>query len=229
MVAKVEQGRPASVVGYARLGDALGLTPRFSFQSERSSWTQRDRDAVHSAMAEVEAQVLRARGHDVLIDEPYQHYKFAGRADVVAINRPRRALLHLENRTRFPDIQEFAGAFNAKRAYLAPELARRHGLSRFDTVTHVVVALWSSEVLHVVRRKLATFGSLCPDAPDAFGAWWSGEPPRGAATTFVLLDPGTAIDSRRRAWVGLQHVPIVRPRYRGYAEALAELRAIGLA
>jgi hypothetical protein len=162
MVAKVEQGQPASVITYVRLAAALGLKPSFALHTERSTWSNRDRDAVHAAVGEVEAL-----GYELLIDEPYQHYQFAGRADVVAINRPGRAMIHLENRTRFPDIQEFAGAFNAKRAYLAQELARRHGLPRLDTVTHVVVALWSSEVLHAVRRRLSTFQSLCPDPDDA--------------------------------------------------------------
>jgi hypothetical protein len=228
MVAKVEQGRASSIAGYVRLADAVGLKPTFSLHAERTT-SKRDRDAVHAAMGEVEARHLRSLGYEVLIDEPYQHYHFAGRADVVAINRGKRALLHLENRTRFPDIQEVAGAFNAKRAYLAPELVRRFGLPRLETITHVVVALWSSEVLHVVRRKSSTFESLCPDPTDAYAAWWSGGPQPGSATTFVLLDPLAVSGARRRAWVGLQHVPIVRPRYRGYADALAALRMAGLA
>jgi transcriptional regulator with XRE-family HTH domain len=227
MVADIEAGKPATIGGYARLAHALDLVPRFSFHSERST-SRRDRDAVHSAMGEVEARRLRPRGLEVLIDEPYQHYQFAGRADLVAIDRARRALLHLENRTRFPDIQDFAGTFNAKRAYLAADLARRHGLPPFDTVTHVVAALWSAEVIHVVRRRLSTFQAVCPDPADVFEGWWSGDPPVGTSTTFVLLDPVAVTASRRRAWVGLRQVPVVRPRYRGYANALIELRAAGL-
>jgi hypothetical protein len=227
-VANVEAGKPSSLEGYVRLGYALGLAPAFAFRSERTT-TSRDVDAVHAAMGELEAQHLRSLGNEVLIDEPYQHYQFAGRADLVAINRERRAMLHLENRTRFPDMQGFAGAFNAKRAYLAPNLARRHNLREFDTITHVVVALWSSEVLHTVRLRLSTFQSLCPDPADAFRAWWSGAPPSGHSSTLVLLDPTTGAGSRRRQWVGLEHAAVVRPRHRGYAETLARLRAVGLA
>jgi hypothetical protein len=180
-------------------------------------------------MGEVEARALRPFGFELLIDEPYQHYHYAGRADLVAISRQRRALLHLENKTRFPDVQEYAGAFNAKRAYLVSDLIRRYNLPPLTTITHVTVALWSSEVLHVLRRKQETFRSICPDPADALGAWWSGQPPVGTSTTLVLFDPLVAAGSRRRAWIGLDQIAIARPRYRGYADALAELKRAGLA
>ena len=123
---------------------------------------------MHAAMGEAEASHLRSRGHEVLLDEPYQHYQFAGRADVLAIDRQRKALLHIENRTRFPDLQAFAGSYNAKRAYLAPDLARRLGVDGgFRSVTHVVAGLWSSEVLHVVRLRPASFAAVCPDPTHA--------------------------------------------------------------
>ena len=144
-------------------------------------------------------------GHEVLLDEPYQHYQFAGRADVLAIDRQRRALLHIENRTRFPDLQAFAGSYNAKRAYLAPDLARRLGVDGgFRSVTHVVAGLWSSEVLHVVRLRPASFAAVCPDPTDGFATWWDGlEPPRGESSAFILFDPLPGQRQSRRRWVGL--------------------------
>ena len=54
-------------------------------------------------MGEYEASHLRALGFKVGIDEPYQHYQFAGRADLVAWDVDARAFLHIENGTRFPD------------------------------------------------------------------------------------------------------------------------------
>src|SRR5918992_4495904 len=145
----IERGRVASLETYVRLADALGLDPHLVLDSRASPRPVRDADPVHAAMGEAEAAHLHAVGHEVLLDEPYQHYQFAGRADVVAIDRAQRALLHLENRTRFPDIQSFAGSYNAKRAYLAGQLAERRGVrGGFAAVDHVVVALWSSEVLH---------------------------------------------------------------------------------
>ena len=140
-------------------------------------------------------------------------------------------MLHIENRTRFPDLQAFAGGYNAKRAYLAADLAGRLGIrGGFRSVTHVVAALWSSEVLHVVRLRQASFTALCPDPVDAFAAWWDGlEPIEGQSSAFVLFDPLPGRRRSRRRWVGLEDVPRVEPRYRGYAHALDLLRAAGRA
>jgi transcriptional regulator with XRE-family HTH domain len=230
-VHRIEFGAASSVDGYARLAVALGLEARFALGSERPTAAVRDADAVHAAMGEVEAAHLLGRTHEVLLDEPYQHYQFAGRADLVAIDRPRRALLHLENRTRFPDIQGAIGSYASKRAYLGAELAERLGIrGGFASETHVMVALWSSEVLHALRLREATFRSACPDPPEAFVAWWAGEPPAtGSTSTLVILDPIAGQRTTRRRWIGLEQVREVEPRYRGYADALTALRRAGLA
>jgi hypothetical protein len=217
---------------YARLAVALGLSPVFSMATTRRTATRpREADPVHAAMGEAEAAHFREHVREILLDEPYQHYQFAGRADLLAIDRERRALLHIENRTRFPHLQAFAGSYNAKRAYLADNVARRLGIGGgFRSVTHVVAALWSSEVLHVVRLRQATFGAVCPDAPDAFAAWWDGtEPPQGESSTFIRFDPLPGQRLNRRRWVGLDAVARVEPRYRGYADALERLRQSGSA
>ncbi|MCY7419236.1 MAG: hypothetical protein LH650_12225, partial [Chloroflexi bacterium] len=132
--------------------------------------------------------------------------------------------LHIENRTRFPDIQAVAGTFNAKRAHLAASIAQRVGLRRFTSETHVVAALWSSEVLHTLRLRPATFRALCPDPLDSFEAWWRGEPPSsGMTSTFVLLDP--AATGRQRRFISLDAaLTSARPRSRGYAEVAERLR-----
>jgi transcriptional regulator with XRE-family HTH domain len=145
----IESGRPSSLEGYVRLADALGLEPGFSLHRKRHARSTDDVDPVHAAMGEAEAAHLSAFGLDVMLDEPYGHYQFSGRADLIAVDREMRALLHLENRTRCPDVQAAIGSYNAKRAYLAPELARRLGIrGEFRSVTHVIVALWSAEALH---------------------------------------------------------------------------------
>lgn len=228
---RIEAGAASTLSGYARLGVALGLDARFSLAHERAAAALRDADAVHAAMGEVEAVRLQGHGHQVLLDEPYQHFQFAGRADLVAVDRARRALLHLENRTRFPDVQGFAGSFNAKRAYLARDLAQRLGIpGGFRSETHVVVVLWSAEVLRVLRLREATFRSTCPDPPDRFATWWSGEPvPAGRSSSLVILDPLPGRRATRRRWAGLDDIRLVEPRYRGYADALAELRRAGAA
>jgi len=236
-VQRLEGGARGSVGAYARLAVALGLEPSFTLVSRAAAGRRTatssspSDDAVHAAMGEAEAAQLRGRDCEVLLDEPYQHYQFAGRADVVALDRARRAMLHIENRTRFPDIQAFAGSYNAKRAYLAEDLARRLDIrGGFRSVSHVVAALWSSEVLHVVRLREASFASVCPQPADAFAAWWEGtDPAPGSASAFILFDPIGGRRLTRRRWVGLNDVRRVEPRYRGYADALDRLRGVGQA
>ena len=225
-----EAGHRASLEMYARLGHALGLWLQAELIDPRrgSAPSLRDEDPVHAAMGEYEATHLRRLGFEVAIDEPYQHYQFAGRADVVGWSSSSRALLHIENRTRFPNVQEAAGSYNAKRAYLGAVLAERLGIrGGFRSETHVLVGLWSAELLHILRLRRATFTSLCPDAIEAFQGWWSGKPPtHGRTSAFVLLDLFAA--GRERRFVDLRAALAgIRPRTRGYAEAADRLRSRG--
>lgn len=231
-VHKLEIGKVCSLDTYVRVGLALGLDPRFTLLPEPKIGSPRDADPVHAAMGEIEAAHFRALGHELRLDEPYQHYQFAGRADAAIIDRGRRALLHLENRTRFPDTQGFLGSWNAKRAYLANDLAKRLEIrGGWLSIDHVVVALWSSEVLHSLRLRTETFRSACPDGPDRFAAWWAGSAPPapGTRASLVVFDPLPGQRISRRRWIGLDDMRSVDPRYRGYTEALAALRAAGLA
>ena len=180
-------------------------------------------------MGELEAATLARNGHHVAIDEPYQHFQFAGRADVLAWDRDGRHLLHIENRTRFPNIQEAIGSFNAKRRYLPGVMAERlgNGARGFESVTHVMAVLWSSEAMHAIRMHPATFEAVCPDPADAFEAWWrGGDPAPGVSSTLVVLDPAPAT-ARHCAWTSLTDP--TRPRHRGYAEAAAALASLSRA
>ena len=229
-VQDVEAGAPASLEAYARIALALGLRPDLLLGDPRRLG-RRDRggeDLVHAAMGELEVRRLRPAGCRVAIDEPYQHFQFAGRADVVAWDPAQRWLLHIENRTRFPNVQEAIGSYGAKRAYLADALAARWGIvGGWRSVTHVIVALWSSEVLHVLRLRSETFRAVCPDLPDAFAAWWRAPSVglavgAGTTSTLVVLDPlpGTA---ERHRWLGFEAALRGRPRLRGYADAASQL------
>jgi transcriptional regulator with XRE-family HTH domain len=229
VVQGIESGRRASMESYVRLAHALVLSLEVELTDprRRRGPSARDEDPVHAAMGELEAAHLRALGFQVAIDEPYQHYQFAGRADVVAWSASDRALLHIENRTRFPNLQEAAGSYNAKRAYLGAVLAERLGIrGGFGSETHVLVGLWSAELLHTLRLRRATFQSVCPDAIDSFEAWWNRHPPLvGRTSTFVLLDPFAA--GRMRPYVDLETaVGGVRPRLRDYAEAARRLSSM---
>lgn len=181
-------------------------------------------DLVHAAMGELEARWLARHGFELAIDYPYQHYQFAGRADLLAWTTEPPALLHIENRTRFPDLQSAAGSFNAKRRYLAGALAVHLGIRGFLSQTHVLAGLWSAEVIHAVRLRRASFLALCPDSDERLRWWLRGEPPvPGNSSTFVLLDP--LAQGRQARTVGMDRVLSgVRPRVRGYAEAAQELQ-----
>jgi len=227
VIAHIESGHPASLETYARLSTALGLRLELGLvDPRRRTGPSREADLVHAAMGDAEARHLRAHGFDVGLDVPYQHYQFAGRADLLAWDRERRTLLHVENRTRFPNLQEAFGSYNAKRAYLAADVAERIGLGGgWRSETHVIAAFWSSEVLHSLRLRTASFEAVCPDPVDAFAAWWSGEPPAlGQASCLVVFDPDPGPGGRRRRFIGLAEAMRAEPRYRDYAAAARALR-----
>ena len=200
MVQRVEAGAPASLETYARVFTALDLLPELTATDPRRRTVRpaREEDPVHSAMGELEATRLRAHGFTIGIDEPYQHFQFAGRADVVAWNRRERALLHIENRTRFPNVQEALGSYGAKRAYLPGVLAERLelGLAGWRVVTHAIVAAWTGEALHPIRLRFETFRSACPDPSDDLEAWWSGRmpPPAGRRARSSSSTPSRTVD-----------------------------------
>jgi transcriptional regulator with XRE-family HTH domain len=225
-VSGVEAGRVASLETYARLAVALGLTLDVSLEGRRRRTHGRATDLVHAAMGEIEAAWLSGAGYEVAIDHPYQHYQFAGRADVIAWTLDPPALLHIENRTRFPDLQEVVGSYNAKRQFLADTVARQLAIRRFVSETHVIIGLWSAEVIHSVRLRAATFRAVCPHSDERLKAWLRGEPPAdGRSSSFVLLDPSAT--GRQRSTVGLDRVLAgIRPRVRGYREAVEELRRV---
>ena len=226
----IESGRTARLETQIRIVRAL--RPRIEVDvvdpRKRDRGPARLEDPVHAAMGEVQAARLRSLGLRVGLDEPYQHYQFAGRADVVAWSAERRSLLHIENRTRFPNLQEAFGSFNAKKEFLGSELARRAGVTSWRSETHVMAVQWSAEAIHAVRIHRASFASICPDSGESFGQWWSGEPTSARRqSVLVIFDPTEGRRSDRLRWVSLAESDGVRPRYRDYADALERLSAVG--
>jgi transcriptional regulator with XRE-family HTH domain len=225
-IQRLEAGRPGLLRTYARVAVVLNLRPELHLVDERRTPVPRAEDPVHAWMGDVEAAHLQALRFPVALDEPYQHYQFAGRGDVVAWSLERRSLLHIENRTRYPNLQDALGSYNAKRAYLADTIAERLKLrGGFLSITHVMAGLWSSEVQHVLRLRTATFRATCPDDESAFAAWWNAEPPaNGVTSSFILLDPVDRKHSRR--WVGLDAALRAEARYRGYVEAASAIESV---
>jgi transcriptional regulator with XRE-family HTH domain len=223
--AELEMAGRASIDRWVAVSMALGLELEMGLidPAHRGRSASRIDDPVHAAMGEIELARLGRLGIPAAVEEPYQHFQFAGRADVVGWTHDPPALLHLENRTRFPTVGDVAGSWNAKRRWLGSEVARRLGIPGFASETHMMVCLWSGEILHELRRRPATFRSLAPDPADRFASWWEGRAPgRGQSSSLALLDP-FAMD-RRRAWVDLEAaLTTARPRVRGYAEAAERL------
>jgi len=227
----VETGRTSSMETYVRVARALHLRLEIDLVDPRRRRTKDERpvDPVHAAMGEFEVARFRKLGFGTRVDEPYQHFQFAGRGDAVAWSAE-GALRHIENKTEFRDLQDAFGAFSAKRAYLGRELAERLGVKRWTSHTHVMAVLPSVEALRAIRRHRASFSSVCPDPPGSFVAWWSGRPPgSGSHSTLVVLDPietgkaPAAVPAQR--WIGLEDIDSAKPRYRNYKEAAAALRS----
>lgn len=219
-----EAGRVCSLATYVRISVALNLRLEFALTDpRRGGRSNTGADYVHAAMGELEAAHFGSFGLPVGIDEPYQHYRFSGRADVISWRLEPTALLHIENRTQFPDIQGMAGAWNAKRSYLPGALAERLGVRHWQSVCHAMVVLWSAEALDTLRSSPASFRTLASDGDEAFQVWWRGEPPAaGTSSTLLVLDP--AARSRQPAFVSLATALAARAPHRNYADAAAALR-----
>jgi transcriptional regulator with XRE-family HTH domain len=230
LVYRVERGEPASLDALVRLAAALGLRLELELEDPRArDRPVRAQDPVHAAMVEALAARYAAQGRVVTVDEPFQHYQFAGRADLAVVDPAGPDLVHHEVKTAVPNVGELAGAWNVKRQYLARVLADRHGLRvGFRSVTHVLTIAWTAECLHVVRLRESTFRALGPDSTEPFDRWWKGTSPGpGVTSAVVLLDPVER--PRAPAWAGLEGARTVRSRHAGYAALLDALRRAGRA
>ncbi len=227
LVYRVERGDLSTLETYARLGAALALPIEVSFDDPRTRAPRRAEDPVHAAIVEMLAARYATQDRLVVADEPFQHYQFAGRADLAVIDPAGPDLLHHEVKTAIANVGELAGAWNVKRQYLARALAERHAMpDGFRSVTHVLTIAWTAECLHVIRLREATIRSLGPDASETFEAWWRGARPGAPAviSTVVVLDP--VARPRAMAWAPLRDVRTLRPRHAGYADLLRELRHV---
>jgi transcriptional regulator with XRE-family HTH domain len=217
------RGEPVSLEAAIRMVGALGLKLEWDLVDPRRKAPRPSQDIVHSAMGEFEAKHLRGLGFAIAMDEPYQHYQFAGRADLVAWDLDSRSLLHIENRTLFPDFQEAEGSFKSNVAYLGPVLAERNGIRAWRSETHVMACLWSSEMLHSLRLRTESFRAIAGGGDRNFAGWWAGNSvPEGSFAELVVIDP--LATGRQRRFISLEEALTARPRWAGYRE-IAEVLA----
>ncbi len=167
---------------------------------------------MHAAVVELLAARYAAQGRVVAADEPYQHYQFAGRADLAVVETAGPDLLHHEVKTAIPNVGELARAWNAKRRYLAAAIVERHGIrTGFRSVTHVLTVAWTADCLHVLWLREATIRSLGQDPSLSFAAWWDGGRPEaaGITSTVVVIDPMAR--PRARVWAPLDRDAATSP------------------
>lgn len=231
LVYLVERGDPTTIETYARFGTALGMRLEASLQDpHEKARPGRAEDPVHAAIVEGLVARYETQGRLVGADEPFQHFQFAGRADVTAVDTAGPDLLHHEVKTAIVNVGELAGAWNVKRQYLARALADRSAIrGGFRSVTHVLTIAWTADCLRVLRLREATLRSLGPDVPGPFARWWDGGRPEAPATTSIVIVLDPLERPRAPAWAPLQDLGALRPRHRSYADLLHELHKVGRA
>ena len=227
----VERGDPTTIETCARFGTALGMRLEASLQDpHEKARPGRAEDPVHAAIVEGLVARYETQGRLVGADEPFQHFQFAGRADVTAVDTAGPDLLHHEVKTAIVNVGELAGAWNVKRQYLARALADRYAIrGGFRAVTHVLTIAWTADCLRVLRLREATLRSLGPDVPGPFARWWDGGRPEAPATTSIVIVLDPLERPRAPAWAPLQDLGALRPRHRSYADLLHELHKVGRA
>ena len=224
MVYRIEAGQPGSLDAFARLAVALGRTARLELIDPR----RRD-------MRPISARILCIR--------PWASSKrpTSGRSastwvlmSLISTTSSRDARISLHgtstrglcctSRTGLdsPTSRRWPALSTRNGPTWPPTSPTRAGVPSWRSETHVIAALWSSEVLHALRLRTSSFRALCPDSPETFSEWWAGRPPKaGATSTIIVLDP--LASPKRRAFVGLDDALGARPRYRGYADAAVML------
>ena len=84
----------------------------------------------------------------------------------------------------------------------------------------------SGDRFAVAKSHPATLRALGPEGTRPFEAWWAGTPMPGKHRGLVVFDPVDRGPTQPH-WVDLDTALGTRTRYRGYLEALEELRAAG--
>jgi transcriptional regulator with XRE-family HTH domain len=171
LVSRIERGvaEAVSVRELDRVAKALNI--RLSLNSW---WRDGDLaqllDAGHAAIVEYTVGWLRRRGWEVLVEYGFNHYGERGSVDIVAWHPRFRALLLVEVKTRFVDLQDMLATF-ARKIRVVPELlVESHGWQPL-AVGRLIVAPGTGANRRVVEAHPAIFGATYPGKTRDAHAW----------------------------------------------------------
>ena len=127
-------------------------------------------DAGHAAIVEYVVGWLLRRGWEVLVEYSFNHFGERGSVDIVAWHPRFRALLLVEVKSRFVDVQEMLATF-ARKVRIVPDLvAASHGWQPL-AVGRLVVAAGSGTNRRVVDAHPAIFAATYPGRTRDAQAW----------------------------------------------------------
>jgi len=197
-VSRVERGRTdaISIAALSALATSLGarLDVRLTWQGEN---LDRLLDAGHAAAVERLVGILQGAGWDVLAEVSFSIYGERGSIDVFARHRQSGALLVVEVKSVFPDLQAMLVALDRK-TRLAGRIAAERGWPTAPVSTLLVV-VDATTARRRVREHEATLGSVLPD--------------RGREITRWLRNPGSRV-LRGLLFLPPSHHATVRRRVR---------------
>ena len=161
----------------------------------RTPELDRMRDRVHAAMVEAMSRILVDAGWQITAESGFNHYGERGSADILAWHRARLAILIVETKSRFGDLQDTLAALDRKRRVLPIEFEKRFGW-RPRVVGVLLVLPDLSTHRHVAARHPTIFRASFPHRQDEVTEW--------------LAAPGA--DLRGLMFLPISHLGDIGPR-----------------
>jgi transcriptional regulator with XRE-family HTH domain len=127
-------------------------------------------DSVHARLAEYVVGQLRAVGWEVIVEYTFNRFGERGSVDIVAWHQGRRALLLIEVKSRFTDLQEMLATFARKLRIVPSMLAEQNGW-RPTAIGRLIVAPGTTANRSVVAAHANTFEVSYPGRAREAHAW----------------------------------------------------------
>ena len=157
-------------------------------------------DSAHARIVEYVVGRLRALSWVILVEYTFNHFGERGSVDIVAWHPGRRALLLIEVKSRFSDLQEMLATFARKLRIVPPILSTANGW-RPIVIGRLIVAPSSTANREVVAAHANTFEVSYPGRAREVQAWLRDPATPLAAVWFVapstLAAAGSSAGRRR--------------------------------